>query len=651
METMSARSHDASCPALLLDDVSFRYALAASDGDESADSSEHSGGVDGTSTDTPARPAAARQEALSHINLSIERGDFLGIIGPSGAGKTTLACLFSGAIPHHYVGELSGTVQLFSHDTKALSLTDIARFVGLVMQDIDAQMVASVVEDELLFGLENFGVPAGDIPSRIEEALHRIGIEPLRNRTIATLSGGQKQKVALAAIIALKPSVLVLDEPTCALDPVSSRTIYELLSELNRSFGITIIAIEQKVALLSEFCSHLAVLNAGSLAAYGTTSDVLSQVDTLDAIGISYPRTTRFVRYVKQAGFEADTPLCVRVDETVHFASRIINSDPTLARAPGSTSSSDSSSGSGSGSSSSSSSTLRSSSKAGSICTEHKPVVQFSHVSFSYPTNTYSLKDVSFEAYPSEILCLVGQNGAGKTTITKLINGLLKPCSGSVYIDGTKTNTVKTSTIARSVSTLFQNPDRMLSCETVLDEVMLSCTLVGYTLQDARERSLRVIHQLHLNPEANPFVLSAGQRHIVALAATIVTEPKVLILDEPTCGLDYAECCYVMRVVQDLRKRGCCVVMVCHDMEVVLDNATRMVVLADGELVAQGSISDIFSQDALCQRACLRPPLLVDVALQLSTTCGLACSTTYDAAALAQIVITAAQHNRKACHD
>lgn len=645
MEVMSARSHDASfdasCPALLLDDVSFRYALAAPDGAESADANEHGCGVDGTPTDTPARAAAVQEApcALSHINLSIERGDFLGIIGPSGAGKTTLACLFSGAIPHHYVGELSGTVQLFSHDTKALSLTDIARFVGLVMQDIDAQMVASVVEDELLFGLENFGVPAGDIPSRIEEALHRIGIESLRNRTIATLSGGQKQKVALAAIIALKPSVLVLDEPTCALDPASSRTIYELLSELNCSFGITIIAIEQKVALLSEFCSHLAVLHEGSLAAYGTTSDVLSQVDTLDAIGISYPRTTRFVRYVKQAGFEPDTPLYVRVDDTVHFAERVLNLDHTTAFEPGSTSSSTSTSSSSS------------SSKAGSMCTEHKPVVQFSHVSFSYPTNTYSLKDVSFEAYPSEILCLVGQNGAGKTTITKLINGLLKPCSGSVYIDGTKTNTVKTSTIARSVSTLFQNPDRMLSCETVLDEVMLSCTLVGYTPQDARERSLRVIHQLHLNPEANPFVLSAGQRHIVALAATIVTEPKVLILDEPTCGLDYAECCYVMRVVQDLRKRGCCVVMVCHDMEVVLDNATRMVVLADGELVAQGSISDIFSQDALCQRACLRPPLLVDVALQLSNTCKLACSTTYDAAALAQVVISAAQHNRKACHD
>ena len=640
MEAMSARPHDASldasCPALLLDDVSFRYALGASDETESADSNESSG-VDGSPADAAAYAVAARQApcALSHINLSIERGDFLGIIGPSGAGKTTLACLFSGAIPHHYGGELSGTVQLFSHDTKALSLTDIARFVGLVMQDIDAQMVASVVEDELLFGLENFGVPAGDIPSRIEEALQRIGIESLCNRTIATLSGGQKQKVALAAIIALKPSVLVLDEPTCALDPASSRTIYELLSELNRSFGITIIAIEQKVALLSEFCSHLAVLHEGSLAAYGTTSDVLSQVDTLDAIGISYPRPTRFVRYVKQAGFEPDTPLYVRVDDTVHFAERVLKLDHTTAFEPGSTSSS----------------ALSSSSKAGSMCTERKPAVQFSHVSFSYPTNTYSLKDVSFEAYPSEILCLVGQNGAGKTTITKLINGLLKPRSGSVYIDGTKTNTKKTSTIARSVSTLFQNPDRMLSCETVLDEVMLSCTLVGYTPQDARERSLRVIHQLHLNPEANPFVLSAGQRHIVALAATIVTEPKVLILDEPTCGLDYAECCYVMRVVQDLRKRGCCVVMVCHDMEVVLDNATRMVVLADGELVAQGSISDIFSQDALCQRACLRPPLLVDVALQLSTTCGLACSTTYDAAALAQIVITAAQHNRKACHD
>lgn len=184
--------------------------------------------------------------ALSHVSLSIAPGEFVGVIGSAGSGKSTLMSLMSGAIPHHYTGQLFGAVLVDGRDTCEISLTDISRTVGSVLQDIDAQMVAPIVEDELLFGLENYGVPHDQIEERIAQTLATVGISDLRHREIATLSGGQKQKVAIAAILALAPRVLVLDEPTAALDPASSKLVYETLRQVNRQAGITVVVVEQR---------------------------------------------------------------------------------------------------------------------------------------------------------------------------------------------------------------------------------------------------------------------------------------------------------------------------------------------------------------------------------------------------------------------
>jgi energy-coupling factor transport system ATP-binding protein len=249
------------------------------------------------------------KNALSNISIDINDGDFLGIIGASGAGKSTLTYAINGVVPHYFRGDFYGEVVVSGLDTAKEGPETLARHVGSVLQDIDGQMVASVVEDELLFGLENFGVPHDEIEGRIEESLATAGISELRSRDIGTLSGGQKQKVAIAAIMALKPEIIVLDEPTGELDPRSSRRVFETLRSLNEKNGVTIVAVEQKIMLLCEFARRLAVMDDGKLISYGMVKDVLRDADKLEGTGVNIPRVATLARLLREKGlYSGDTP-------------------------------------------------------------------------------------------------------------------------------------------------------------------------------------------------------------------------------------------------------------------------------------------------------------------------------------------------------
>ncbi len=541
--------------------------------------------------------------ALDHVSLDIASGEFVGVIGPSGAGKSTLAAVMSGAIPHHYRGQLFGAALVDGRDTCEVTLTDISRIVGSVNQDIDAQMVASVAEDELLFGLENFGVPHEEIPARVAEALETAGIAHLREREIATLSGGQKQKVAIAAILALAPRVLVLDEPTAALDPVSSSAVFDTLRELNASAGITVVVIEQKVALLCEHCDRILVMDEGRLAFDGTPREVFSHGRELRALGVDSPRVARVSNSLAEHGIIAPGAPCLSVAEARDLIAGLLrgrsgvragekNPAPATATEPGPP---------GAG-------------------PADEPVVRFHDVSFAYPGSRATVEHLSFEARPGEIVSVIGQNGAGKTTLTKLLNGLLKPASGEVVVAGLRTSDTPTSRLAAHVATLFQNPDRQLCKDTVLDEVAFGLELTGVPAAEARERARAVAERFGLPLDAAPFSLSRGQRQMVALASVVVIEPDVILLDEPTSGLDYRECMTVMETVREMAARGCAVVMVCHDMEVVSDFAERCVVMAEGRILAQGPASDVFADEALMARAGIEPPQVVRLAGELART-------------------------------
>lgn len=263
------------------------------------------------------------QPTLHNINLSIPDGQFVGITGAAGSGKSTLTYAFNGIIPHCYPGEFYGAVLIDGRDTVDTSLTDISRLVGSVCQDIDSQMVSSVVEDELLYGLENFAIPKEEVEPRLEEALRAMGIEDLRDRAIASLSGGQKQKVAVASILALRPKVLVLDEPTAELDPASSQAVFELLRRYAREHGTTVIVVEQKIALLSEYADRLIIVKEGQLLFDDSPAAVLEHAEELLAEGINCPRSTSLANRLRKLGLYSG-PACRNVAEAVRACEEVL---------------------------------------------------------------------------------------------------------------------------------------------------------------------------------------------------------------------------------------------------------------------------------------------------------------------------------------
>ena len=557
--------------------------------------------------------------ALRDVSLSIEEGCFVGVIGPSGAGKSTLAAVLSGAIPHHHAGRLYGETRIAGIDTCEASITDIAQTVGCVLQDIDAQMVASVVEDELLFGLENFGVPRGLIEGRLSAALDAVGIADLRNREIATLSGGQKQKVAIAAILALAPRVLVLDEPTAALDPASSRSVFDVLRKAQRATGVTVVVVEQMVALLAEYCDRVIVLDEGEVALDGSPHDVFARSAELRAIGVDTPRTVRISNSLAASGVAVMDGPTLTVDEAESLVLRILDAGDAPGRGAMRAEGRGAPEGEGPKARPIPVAAMRPTARAGGPSTAHDdPVVEMRGASFSYGPGAASVEGLDLVVRPGEILGVVGQNGAGKTTLTKLLNGLLKPTSGTVRIAGLDTGATPVSRIAAHAATLFQNPDRQLCRGTVLDEVAFGLELHGEDPAAACDRSREVIERFGLPASAEPFGLSRGQRQMVALASVIVTEPELIILDEPTSGLDYRECMTVMEAVRGRARAGAGVVLVCHDMEVVSDFATSLAVMAHGRIIAQGPTHRMFARPDVLRRASVEPPQVVELSDRLA---------------------------------
>lgn len=532
----------------------------------------------------------AKQNALNNISMKIEDGDFIGIIGESGAGKTTLCNSINALIPHHFHGDYYGNVLINEKDTFETPPGKLALNVGSVFQDIDSQMISTIVEDEILFGLENFGIPKDEIEKRVASTLEEVGITELRYRDISSLSGGQKQKVAIASILALQPQILVLDEPTGELDPASSLQIFGLLKKINQEKGITIIVVEQKIMLLCEFAKKLAVLEKGSLFAFDKVRNVLKKSEELEKMGINIPRVVTLINRLKHKKLlknDENFELPLNAYEAGEIIKKEIIKDKKLTLEVKSNIVEDDSN-------------------------KNAPeILKFDHVHFSYK-NEAGLTDINVSINKGDFVAIVGSNGAGKSTFSKLCNGLLKPAKGDVTILNHNTKKVKTSKLAKNIGFLFQNPDRQICCKTVREEIQFSLKNIGLQQEEIENRTEKIIKEFEFDESKNPFDLSRGQRQKLCLACLIALQSEILILDEPTTGLDYKECMELMGKIKELNRQGTTVIMVCHDMEVILDFATRLLVMTNGRLLAQGITKHILSDNELLKYARLTKPQIAE---------------------------------------
>ncbi len=399
----------------------------------------------------------------------------------------------------------------------------------------------------------------------------------------------------------------MLDEPTAALDPASSTLVFETLRRVNELAGITVVVIEQKVALLCKYCERVLVMSEGRLAFDGEPHEVFAHARELRQMGVDSPRVARMANSLAQKGIlPAGGRPCLNVPEAKELVAGLVGRDRGEAR------SRNAASGEPASAPAAHAPAPRPQAEGA------EPVVELDHVNFAYPNGGATVDDLQMRVYPGELVGIVGQNGAGKTTLTKLLNGLLRPASGTVRIAGIDTKGVPTSTIAAHCATLFQNPDRQICKDTVLEEVAFGLTLHGMPEPEARQKAAAVAERFGLPLDESPFSLSRGQRQMVALASVVVLDPDVVLLDEPTSGLDYRECMTVMETVREMAGRGCAVIMVCHDMEVVSDFAQRLVVMANGRILARGEASQVFADDDLMAAAYVEPPQVIALSKELA---------------------------------
>ena len=544
--------------------------------------------------------AGAKKNALDKISLEIEKGGFVGIIGESGAGKTTLCNCINGLIPHHYTGDFYGSVKVDGTDTFDINAGKLALKVGSVFQDIESQITGYFVEDEILFGLENFGIPADEIESRITSSLDTLGIGELRHKEISSLSGGQKQKVVIAAILALEPDILVLDEPTGELDPASSVQIFEMLKKLNEEKGITIVVAEQKIMLLCEFVKKLIVLEHGTCVHYGEIRSTLTHQREMEEAGINCPRVLTLTgKMVAEGlapkGMKPEDRICLNAQEAAEFirkvtGKKLVADDKAVESAD--------------------------ISKPAENTETSDVVLEFSNVGFSY-NETANVHDLNVKVHKGDFISIIGSNGAGKSTFSKLTNGLLKPSLGDVLVLGENTKKQKVSALAKHIGFLFQNPDRQICCATVREEIAFSLRNNGIPEDEIKTRVAKTLEEFNFDGDTEPFNMSRGQRQRLCLACLIALNPEILILDEPTTGLDYRECMEVMSRIRELNENGTTVIMVCHDMEVVLDFAKTVIVMNCGEILGQGATREVLSNKALLSKARLLAPQIAQVAMLL----------------------------------
>jgi energy-coupling factor transport system ATP-binding protein len=509
--------------------------------------------------------------AIQNISLELKPGEMLLIAGSSGCGKTTLARCINGLIPRSYRGKREGRVLLHGKDVAEMQIADVAQIVGTLLQDPERQIVASNVYNEIAFGPENLGLQRAEILERVEKAMKRLKIEDLRDRETFNLSGGEKQKVALAGLLAMNPSILLLDEPLASLDPASAYEALGVFRSLAEE-GKTVVLIEHRVEdAIAARPDRMLYMEAGQVKYLGSIDDLPTKIDHHE---VKLPAEW-VVKRVKQ------------MDEKVEKAGPVQKAE------------------------------------------KGEPLILFEDVDFRYSEDTpLILQNLNFTIYRGDLIGVIGPNGSGKSTLVKHAMGLLKPTKGRVLVEGKDTRTMSVAQIARVLGFVFQSPTHMLYAPTVREELEFGPRNLEFkkeVMQTAVAQSIATVNLSGLE-EYPPLGLSFGQQKRTTIAAVLAMQSKIMIMDEPTAGQDYANYTHFMDAMcrpsvdgsQSLVAANfAATLFITHDLDLAVTYANRVLLVGDKHIVADGAPEEVLKDFDLLMRYRVRPTSLLRLNLEL----------------------------------
>ncbi|MFC4023558.1 ABC transporter ATP-binding protein [Oceanobacillus longus] len=494
-----------------------------------------------------------QKDILSNVNFELGQGESVLLLGPSGCGKSTLTSCLNGLFPRELDGEMHGDIFIDGKKTSNYRSGELSKQVGVVFQDPETQFCMLTVEDEVAFGLENIGVSYEEMEAKIDQSLALVQMLDFKESTIASLSGGQKQKLALACILALEPSLLILDEPTANLDPIATKDLIQTIKKLKVKIPFGLIIIEHKLDGWTDLAERCLLLNRDGETFYDGSlrNAIKDNRQQLIEQGIWLPNVAQYL--MKNKPELKDLPLTV--EEFSEHPSRWGHIELEAAKLdfPGS----------------------------------NTPILETRAIFWSANKQDI-VKDVSLPFYEGEFVAIVGANGSGKTSLSRILAGIQKPTSGSILVKGNALNEWKESLLRQEIGYVFQNPEHQFITNTVYDEVAFSLKIKNEPAETIKEKVhliLKTCGLLELKNE-HPFSISQGQKRRLSVATMIVDDQSFLLLDEPTFGQDAHSNAELMHLLQQRHQLGSTIVMITHDMEIVDQYATRVIVMNDGSVVA-----------------------------------------------------------------
>ena len=535
---------------------------------------------------------------LRGVNLKIEKGELFIILGPNGAGKTTLALCMVGVIPNYLEGSYSGRVLVDGLEVSKQAISKVSTKIGLILQDPESQIIGITVKDDVAFGPCNLGLSKDEVFNRVRYALRRVRLDGYEERETFRLSGGEKQRVAIAGILAMAPEIIVADEPTSELDPIGKKEVFETMLKLRDEEDKTIVLITHETDWAVRYADRIGVLSDGKFSFIGSPKELISELgdEGLKKCGVRPPQASELYFEMKKRNLIENSGPWLTIEEASRDLRRILERRGRIS--------------------------VASNSEMESVerYSNSEEVIVVEDLWHVYPGGIEALKGISMKVYKGEHLAIIGQNGSGKTTLMKHFNGLLKPTRGRVLVSGIDTRDATVPELSRKVGYVFQNPDHQIFCSSVREEIMFGLKNMGLTEEEAEERYRWALEFVGLEgkEDEHPFKLSKADRQLLAVASVLALKPEIIVVDEPTTGQDWRGVERIMGMLDELKKMGHTIITVTHDMRVVAEHADRVIVMYRGRILAQGHPKEIFSMHDILAKTYLDPPPITKIASSLS---------------------------------